>query len=132
MTIASPAIQATLDDDLLVGLVPASGTIEIRDGDTLIASSSRVIELHEVDVPVRFYIPREDVRLELLRPIDSTSFCPFKGVASDYWALARDEAGTPAAWSYPTPIGAFAAIAGHVAFYDSLDLSHVADAPSER
>ncbi|MFZ4895226.1 DUF427 domain-containing protein [Plantibacter sp. Mn2098] len=109
--------------DLLVGLVPAAGTVEIRHGDTVIASTTRAVELHEVDVPVRFYIPREDVRLELLHPIDGTTFCPFKGVANEYWSLASDPDGAPAAWSYPEPNPSFAEIGGHLAFYESLTLS---------
>lgn len=109
-------------DDLLVGLVPATGTAEIRDGDTLIASSTSAVELHEVDVPTRYYFPREDVRLDRLRPIAKSTSCPFKGVANEYWALADDPEDTPVAWSYPRPTPAFEPVAGYIAFYDSLSL----------
>ena len=108
--------------DELVRLVPSDSVLEVRHGDTLIASSARVIELHEVDVPVRYYFPREDVRLDRLEPFESVTFCPFKGVASDYWALPG-ESEKAVAWSYPEPFPAFADIAGHIAFYDSLTLS---------
>ncbi|GGF22267.1 DUF427 domain-containing protein [Subtercola lobariae] len=110
-------------DDLLVALAPAPGIVEIRTGETVVASTTRAVELHEVDIQVRFYIPREDVRLDLLRPIEGTTFCPFKGVASEYWALADDTTDTAVAWSYPEPNPSFAGIAGHIAFYDSLTLS---------
>lgn len=113
-------------DGLLVGLVPASGKLEIRHGDTLIASSDGAVELHEVDVPTRYYFPREDVQLDRLRPIDNSTSCPFKGVASEYWALADDPGGTAVAWSYPKPTPAFEPIAGYIAFYDSLTL-HVTE-----
>ncbi len=105
----------------LVHLERHDGVVEVWSGGERLASSSRVIELHEIDVPVRLYFPREDVALERLRPIDGTTFCPFKGVASDYWALT-DGDDAPVAWSYPEPISAFAPIAGHVAFYDSVDI----------
>jgi uncharacterized protein (DUF427 family) len=107
-------------DGLLVGLVPATGKIEVRHGDTVIASSTRVVELHEVDVPVRSYFPREDVQFDRLRPIDKSTSCPFKGVANEYWTLADDPEGSPVAWSYPKPTPAFDEIAGYIAFYDSL------------
>jgi uncharacterized protein (DUF427 family) len=96
------------------------GVVEAWNGSTLVASSARVIELHEVDVPTRLYFPREDVRLEELRSVENATFCPFKGVADDYWALRDDHDDALVAWSYPAPISAFAPIAGHVAFYDSI------------
>ncbi|MDF2507281.1 MAG: hypothetical protein K0Q52_1140 [Microbacterium sp.] len=77
-------------------------------------------------MPVRYYFPREDVRLEALSPVESVTYCPFKGVASDYWALAGGESTEPVAWSYPEPFPAFAEIAGHVAFYDVLTVTAVA------
>lgn len=106
----------------LVHLERHEGRVEVWSGDERIASSTRVIELHEVDVPVRLYFPREDVDLSRLRVIDGTTFCPFKGVASDYWALGSSADDAPVAWSYPDPISAFAPIGGHIAFYDSLDI----------
>ncbi|WP_223622347.1 DUF427 domain-containing protein [Microbacterium sp. EST19A] len=106
----------------LVHLEQHDGTVEVWSGDTRIASSTRVIELHEVDVPTRLYFPRGDVDLAQLRSIEGTTFCPFKGVASDYWALAGTDDDAPAAWSYPEPISAFTPIAGHIAFYDTLDI----------
>lgn len=110
----------------LVRLVPSTATLEVRHGDTVVASSSRVVELHEVDVPVRYYFPREDVRLDALTPVESVTYCPFKGVASDYWRLAgADHDAEPVAWSYPEPFPAFADIAGHVAFYDVLPVTVV-------
>ena len=108
--------------DELVRLVPSTSVVQVRNGETLIASSTRVIELHEVDVPVRYYFPREDVRLDELQPFDTVSYCPFKGVANDYWALAGEPA-SAVAWSYPEPFPAFTPIAGYIAFYDSLAIS---------
>jgi uncharacterized protein (DUF427 family) len=112
-------------DGLLVGLIPAAGNVEVRHGDTLIASSGRAVELHEIDVPTRLYFPREDVSLDRLRPIVKSTSCPFKGVADEYWALADDPEDTPVAWSYPEPTPAFDGIAGYIAFYDSL--THIFD-----
>ncbi|PRA80441.1 DUF427 domain-containing protein [Microbacterium sp. MYb66] len=111
----------------LVHLERHEGRVEVWSGAERIASSTRVIELHEVDVPVRLYFPREDVALARLRPIDGTTFCPFKGVASDYWALGSSADDAPVAWSYPEPISAFAPIGGHIAFYDALDIRPVAE-----
>ncbi|MET0673739.1 MAG: DUF427 domain-containing protein [Microbacterium pygmaeum] len=108
--------------DGLVHLKRHEGQVEAWSGSERLATSSRVIELHEIDVPTRLYFPREDVNLDTLRPVDNTTFCPFKGVASDYWTLKDSSDDALTAWSYPNPISAFVPIAGYVAFYDSVDL----------
>ena len=73
--------------------------------------------LHETGLPTRFYLPREDVRMELLRPTSFHTTCPFKGEAS-YWSVdieGRSHDGI--VWSYETPIPAALEIAGMMAFY---------------
>lgn len=105
-----------------IRIVPATGTVEVRNGDRLVAKTDAALELHERGHDVRYYLPRSDVDLTQLRAIDTTSHCPFKGDASDYWALADDVDDAPVAWSYPDPIALSAPIAGYVAFYDTLQL----------
>ena len=43
--------------------------------------------LFESNLPIRWYLPREDVRVEL-EPTDTGTRCPYKGIAS-YYAVAR-------------------------------------------
>ncbi len=80
------------------------------DGEVL-AESDRAVELHEGSLPVRYYVPREDVRMDLLIPSPTRSHCPFKGDASYFSAPgARD-----AFWSYEQPFDDRADIAGLIA-----------------
>ena len=79
--------------------------------------------LFETHLPTRFYLPREDVRLDLLEVGEFTSHCPYKGTAREYWDLPEgaDHAAVPGvAWSYTEPFPAVGAVAGRVAFYDEL------------
>jgi len=69
-----------------------------RDGQTL-AETDRAIELHETGLPTRFYLPREDVRMDLLAPSTTTSHCPFKGAATYYDAPGVEDA----FWVYEAP-----------------------------
>ncbi|MFF9278495.1 DUF427 domain-containing protein [Streptomyces griseosporeus] len=98
-------------------------TITIEEGDLhvrvvhdgrVLAESDRALVLRETGCPVRYYLPAEDVRLDLLTPSDTHTYCPFKGTAS-YWSLP----GAPdLVWSYPDPKPDVAAIKGHLCFYD--------------
>lgn len=63
------------------------------------------------------YFPPDSVRREYLKPSDTHSTCPWKGVAS-YYTVEVDGARNPdAAWYYPEPRSAASEIAGHVAFW---------------
>ena len=83
-----------------------------RDGEVL-AESTRPYLLFEPPLPVRYYLPREDVRAELT-PSDRRTACAYKGEAS-YWSVAGAEA---VAWSYPAPLREAAEIVDRVAFFN--------------
>ena len=56
--------------------------------------------------------------MDLLIPTDTTSRCPYKGIAR-YWTLDTPSGQqVDLAWSYPSPFRESAPIAGLVAFYD--------------
>jgi uncharacterized protein (DUF427 family) len=86
------------------------------DGD-VVAETTRARLLFETSLPVRFYLPRDDVRVEL-HPGSRHSYCPYKGQAS-YWSAdvggrRRKDLG----WSYEQPLPDAVAITGLVAFWD--------------
>jgi uncharacterized protein (DUF427 family) len=82
------------------------------DGE-LVAETTRARLLFETSLPTRFYLPREDVRVEL-RARPQRTYCPYKGEAS-YWSFAGHE---DLAWSYARPLPDAVAITGLVAFWD--------------
>ncbi|MGP3989624.1 DUF427 domain-containing protein [Streptomyces sp. 3N207] len=86
-----------------------------RDGRVL-ADSRRPLLLSETGYPVRYYLPAEDVRTDLLTLSDTHTRCPFKGTA-DYWSLA-DGAAKDIAWSYPEPFDQVSEIKGYLCFPD--------------
>ncbi len=77
----------------------SSRRIEVRSDGRLLARSERPVVVAETGVPLRFYLPREDVAAEL-RPSDTTATCPYKGRAA-YWSLDGIE---DVAWSYDEPL----------------------------
>ena len=90
----------------------------VFDGVT-IADSERGYRVLETSHPPVYYIPYQDVRLEFLEPAEGRSLCEFKGIAT-YWTVRNgSKYANRAAWTYPDPSGAFAAIKDHLAFYAS-------------
>lgn len=88
----------------------------VREGQ-VVAESRRPLLLRETGCPVRYYLPPQDVRTDLLTPSDTTTHCPFKGTAS-YWSLSGAEDGKDAVWGYPEPKDAVAEIKDHFCFYE--------------
>lgn len=70
--------------------------------------------MFEHALPTRFYLPREDVRLDLLDEVPLVTQCPYKGYTSTCWrrkGTARD-----IAWTYGEPVHQVSAIKDHIAF----------------
>jgi uncharacterized protein (DUF427 family) len=96
-----------------IDIVHSSRHVRVeRDGEVL-AESSRPTLLFETGLPVRFYLPREDVRAEL-SPSDTHTFCAYKGQAS-YFSLAGED---DVAWTYPEPLREAAEVTDRVAFFN--------------
>ncbi len=87
----------------------------------LVLDSQRAMLLHESNLMVVLYVPREDV-VATLAPSDHTSHCPFKGDAS-YWSVeAGGRTVEDAVWGYEDPLPEAAWLQGYVAFYwDRMD-----------
>jgi uncharacterized protein (DUF427 family) len=97
-----------------IDIVHSSRHVRVAlDGETL-ADSSDPYLLFEPPLPVRYYLPRDDVRTDLLRPSDTTTFCAYKGEAS-YWSLAGQD---DVAWSYPQPLREAGEVTGRLAFFN--------------
>ncbi len=82
-----------------------------------IASTTNALILKEVGKSVYnpvFYIPKEDVTVDLKPELDRSSHCPIKGDAS-YWNL-ENPTSEYFAWSYEDPLPRSKKIKGYVAF----------------
>src|SRR5437588_12439821 len=100
-----------------IHITPCDMHVEVRLNGELLAATDRPLRLDETGLPARYYIPRDDVRMDLLRPTTFHTTCPFKGEAS-YWSADIDgETFDGIAWSYEEPIAGMEAIAGLLCFY---------------
>lgn len=101
-----------------IDVLPSSRHVEIRIGGTTVAASDSPMLLFETGLPVRFYLPKPHVRMDLLVPTDTETHCPYKGIAS-YWSAEIDgERHDDIVWSYPFPTPESSRIAGLMCFYD--------------
>ena len=100
-----------------VDVIESSRHIRVEIGGQTVAESRRPRLLFETGLPTRYYLPVEDVRMDLLEATETTSVCPYKGQAS-YWRLAGDPAGRDVAWSYQNPIAECPRIKGLISFFN--------------
>src|SRR5437879_3568673 len=101
-----------------ITISPSQLHVEVAVGGVKVAESDRPVLLDETGLPTRYYLPREDVRTELLRPTSRETTCPFKGQAS-YWSVeVGGEVHDDLVWSYESPIPDAEGIAGLMSFYN--------------
>ncbi len=89
--------------------------VRVTHGGQVLAESRRPLLLRETGLPVRYYLPPDDVRTDLLTPSDTRTHCPFKGDAS-YWSLPD---AADLVWAYLDPKPEVAAVKGHFCFYET-------------
>jgi uncharacterized protein (DUF427 family) len=95
----------------------ARRVVRVEHGGEVVAHSTRALRVCETASPPVYYVPLADVRRDLLEASSHRSFCEWKG-AAHYWSLRVGDRFAPdAAWGYPEPDPAFAALRDHVAFY---------------
>ena len=91
--------------------------VEVRLEGELLAATDHPVLLDETGLPTRYYLPRHDVRMDLLRPTTFHTTCPFKGEASYWSADIGGKTHDGVVWAYETPIPAATDIAGLLCFY---------------
>ena len=107
-----------------VDILPSSRHVRIDVDGVTVAESTSPRLLFETGLPVRYYLPKTHVRMDLLELTDTVTHCPYKGAAESYSIRAGGRLRSELAWSYPTPLPESEAIAGHIAFYnEKLDIA---------
>jgi uncharacterized protein (DUF427 family) len=97
-----------------VDILSSSRHVRVELDGVTIAETTKSTLLFETGLPTRYYLPKTDVRMDLLTPTGSVSHCPYKGDA-EYWSLRGGD--VDIAWSYRTPLAESQKIAGLVSFY---------------
>ncbi|RUW18724.1 DUF427 domain-containing protein [Mesorhizobium sp. M4B.F.Ca.ET.215.01.1.1] len=117
--IANPAPGFQRNPGKVITVESFSGTVTVRAGETVIASSTRAKLLSEPPYPAVFYIPFDDIDFSQLAKTGHSTHCPYKGDASYWSALPAGETGKDAMWAYERPFDEMTEIRNHGAFYPS-------------
>ncbi len=101
-----------------IDILPSSRRVRVEIGGVTVADTTNASFLYETGLPTRYYVPKTDVRMNLLTPTDLATGCPYKGTAC-YWNVTIDsEAYENIVWGYDTPLPESQKIAGLVSFYN--------------
>jgi uncharacterized protein (DUF427 family) len=94
--------------------------VEVFVDGIKIADTHRPVLLFETRLPIRYYIPPEDVDFTHLVASDHRSVCPYKGDAR-YWSVQTPERlRENIVWYYPDPVGAAEPIRDLLAVYNEV------------
>ena len=96
----------------------SSRRVVVEIAGVTIAESTRSTMLFETYLPTRYYLPRDDVRMELLRPTETTTACAYKGRAAYWSATVDDTVVDDVAWSIAEPHNYATAVKDMVAFFN--------------
>jgi uncharacterized protein (DUF427 family) len=115
------------EDDALIGhprdpyhrvdVRRSSRHVRIELDGVAIAESTRPTLVFESRLPVRFYVPREDVLVDL-QPTEKRTVCPYKGAASYRSFEAGGRRHDDLIWCYDAPLPDCVQLAGLIAFFD--------------
>jgi uncharacterized protein (DUF427 family) len=101
-----------------IDILPSSRQVRVEIDGTTVADTTNASFLFETYLPTRYYIPKTDVRMDLLSPTHLASHCPYKGKAR-YWNVAIDEViHENVVWAYDSPFPESQKILGLVSFYN--------------
>lgn len=100
-----------------IDLRASSRHVVVEVGGEVVADTCGAVMLFETGLPTRHYVPRLDVRMEMLTPSPTVTRCAYKGEAS-HWHVRIDGRVHPdACWTYPWPAHEYAGIADRICFY---------------
>lgn len=114
---ANPAPGYRQHPNHRVDIQPSTAKVQVELAGTVIADTRSALRVDESRHDIVYYVPRKDVRMDLLTATDHTSYCPFKGTAR-YWSIGvGPRRAENAVWAYDEPYDEALPLRGHVAFY---------------
>ncbi|MCH9024549.1 MAG: DUF427 domain-containing protein [candidate division Zixibacteria bacterium] len=106
-----------------IDILPSSRHIKVVVDGITVGETKRPWLLFETGLPIRYYMPKHDARMDLLEPSEVVTSCPYKGDANLYSIKIDDKLHENLAWIYRFPTAECARIQGLVCFFnEKLDI----------
>ncbi len=106
-----------------VDVLQSSRHIKVVVDDVAVGETKRPWLLFETGLPTRYYMPKHDVRMDLMEQTDRVTRCPYKGEANLYSIQVGEKLHEGLAWIYPYPTLECTRIQGLVGFFnEKLDI----------
>jgi uncharacterized protein (DUF427 family) len=102
---------------------PTTRALQVQVGGTTLVDTDDTLILFETSLAPKLYVAKALVRMDLLRPSATTTWCNYKGVASWWTAVIGDDVIDDVAWSYEDPLPESSQIAGMLSF--DVERAHV-------
>ncbi|MCV7258662.1 DUF427 domain-containing protein [Mycobacterium shimoidei] len=109
-----PIVAHPHDPFVRIDILSSTRPVRIEHDGRLLAESSQALLLFETRLPIRYYLPRADVVVDL-EPSDTVSYCAYKGRAS---YLSVPDGPQDVAWTYPAPLPEAEPVRERVAFFN--------------
>jgi uncharacterized protein (DUF427 family) len=108
------------DPYVRVDILESHREVEVILGGRSVATSKRARFLFETGLPMRYYLPAEDVDMALLTASGKVTACPYKGTARYWTARIGDQVFDDIVWAYPEPTPESSRIKDYLCFFNEL------------
>ena len=115
---AEPVYVHAHDPHKRIDILQSTRHVAVIVGGETVAESRNPVLLFETGLPTRYYLPKLDVRMDLLIPSDKVSGCAYKGKAQYYSVRIGDKIIPDIAWYYTYPAMEASKIAGTICFFN--------------
>ena len=102
-----------------VDILRSTRHLRVEVGGEVLVDTTDTVALFETSLAGKLYVARDKVRMDLLAPSTTTTYCPYKGTASHFNAVIGDTVVEDVAWSYEDPLPECLPIKGLLSFYDT-------------
>lgn len=106
------------DPFVRVDAIPSSRHVRVVIGGETVAETDSPVLLFETGLPTRYYIPKVDVRTDLLVRSGTRTYCPYKGEAQYYSVKLGDDVYRDIVWYYRYPLAEVHEVENLLCFYN--------------
>lgn len=101
-----------------IDILSSSRRVRIEIDGVTVADTTNAMFLFETGLPTRYYLPKTDVRFDLLTPTETQTACPYKGTARYWSATINGEMREDVVWGYDVALPESQKVTGMVCFYN--------------